>query len=190
MHQIAVAVTALAGVLALAGAAATDDGTDWQALHRDLHLPALGAGGRCPVSRLDPEITGERYGISGAVGPGPVYAILGRASLQVGFRPAEWGRGRWGGQKALWFVHERYTGPVLIRGRRLGGWEWMRFDRGSRPAAEIRIEPGETVLWRGQPAGSRGRPSYVRVRAPGCYAAQIDGTSFSEVIVFQVEGLR
>jgi hypothetical protein len=66
----------------------------------------------------------------------------------------------------------------------------MRFDRGAVPATEIRIGPGETVMWSGQAAGSRGRPSYVRVRGPGCYAAQIDGTTFSSVVVFRVSGPR
>jgi hypothetical protein len=30
-----------------------------------------------------------------------------------------------------------------------------------------------------------GHPSYARVRAPGCYAFQIDGTMFSRIIVFE-----
>ena len=33
--------------------------------------------------------------------------------------------------------------------------------------------------------GQRYRPSYTRVRGPGCYAYQVDGTSFSRVIVFE-----
>jgi hypothetical protein len=168
----------------------SDDGVDWQVLHRPLQLPAFATGQRCPVSELAPEITGERYGVGGAIGPGPVYPMLSSASLVVGYRPEEWGRGPWGGQKVLWFARPDNDGPVLIRGRRLGGWHWMRFDRGARPAAEIRIAPGETVTWTGQAPGSRGRPSYVRVRAPGCYAAQIDGTNFTEVVVFSVSGLR
>jgi hypothetical protein len=98
------------------------------------------------------------------------------------------GRGPWGSQKVLWFVIPDYKGPVLIRGRRLSGRQWMRFDRGSLPSAEIRLAPGETVTWSGQAPDSRGRPSYVR--APGCYAAQIDGTTFSNVVVFSVSGLR
>jgi hypothetical protein len=191
VRRTGLALVALAVALSFAQTASTDDGSDWAALHRPLQLPALGPHGRCPVSRPAAEITGERYGVSSAFGPGPVYPILGYSPLlMAGFRAEEWGRGPWGGQKVLWFVHQRYTGPVLIRGRRLGGWEWMRFDRGSRPPAEIRIAPGETVTWSGQPAGSRGRPSYVRVRAPGCYAAQIDGTSFSVVVVFLVDLVR
>ena len=43
----------------------------------------------------------------------------------------------------------------------------------ARPAA-IRLWPG----W----------PSYTRVRSAGCYLYQVDGTSFSELIVFQAVG--
>jgi hypothetical protein len=93
-----------------------------------------------------------------------------------------------GGPEGALVVHQSYMGPVLIRSRRLGGWAWMRFDRGSRPEAEIRIAPRETVLWRRQPAGRVG--VVCLLPSAGCYAAQIDGTSFSEVIVFRVLGLR
>jgi hypothetical protein len=128
--------------------------------------------------------------VAGAIGEGPAYPVLGSANLDVSYRPEVWGRGPWGGQKVLWFVRPDYKGRVLIRGRRLGGRQWMRFDGGARPSSEIRIAPGETVSWSGQAPGSRGRPSYVRVRVPGCYAAQIDGTTFSKVVVFRVSGLR
>ena len=139
------------------------------------------------MSAVDTSVDWSRTGVGGGIGPGPVYAILGeRATLGASFRPSEWGLGRWGGQKVLWYVDPSYRGRVLIRGRKLGGWEWMRFDRGTIPASELRIDRTETVSWEGQPAGSRGRPSYVRVRAPGCYAAQIDGTTFSRVVIFRV----
>ena len=180
----------LVAAAVLAPVAQTDDGIDWQALHPPLALPALTADQACPVSPLAPEITGDKYGVAGAIGAGPVFPMLGSASLVVSYRSAEWGRGPWGGQKVLWFVLPVYKGPVLIRGRRLGSWQWLRFDRGAVPSAELRIAPGETVTWTGQAPESRGRPSYVRVRASGCYAAQIDGTSFSEVVVFRVAGPR
>jgi hypothetical protein len=90
----------------------------------------------------------------------------------------------------LWFVRPEFKGPVLIRGRRLDGPQWMRFDDGATPPAEIRIEPGETVTWEGQVRGSRGRPSFVRVRAVGCYGVQIDGTTFSRVVVFPIDVSR
>jgi hypothetical protein len=185
MRSVALLVLAAAAVVAVP-AAHSDSGVDWTALHRPLQLPSFTAGQPCPTSAPAPEITGAKYGVGGAVGTGPVYALTGAAAVVTGYRPAEWGRGPWAGQKVLWFVRPDYAGPVLIRGRRLGGWQWLRFDRGSKPADEIRIEPGETVTWSGQAAGSRGRPSYVRVRAPGCYAVQIDGTTFSTVAVISV----
>src|SRR3977135_3674819 len=141
----------LVAAAVLVPAARGDDGVDWAALHRPLQLPAVAAGQRCPVSQPAPEITPEKYGIGGAIGSGPVYPLLSSASLVVGYRPEEWGRGPWGGQKVLWFVRADYTGPLLIRGRRLGGWQWMRFDRGAQPSAEIRLGPGRTAVW-GRPA--------------------------------------
>jgi hypothetical protein len=162
-------------------------GTDWPALHRALHLPAVAAGHPCPASKLAPKLAGEKYGVGGGIGPGPVYPILGRPGLLASVRHDEWGPGPWAGQKVLWLVLPGYKGPLLIRGRRLDGPQWMRFDDGARPRAEIRLAPGETVTWTGQAQGSRGRPSYVRVRAAGCYGVQIDGTTFSRVVVFPID---
>jgi hypothetical protein len=185
MRMLTVAVLVACAVFVPAGLGRT--GTDWRALHRALHLPTLAAGDRCPASKPAPEIAGKKYGVDGAIGPGPVYPILGRPGLLAFFRPDEWGRGPWAGQKVLWFVRPDYKGPVLIRGRRLDGTQWMRFDGGATPRSEIRLARGETVTWTGQAPGSRGRPSYVRVRAPGCYGVQVDGTTFSEVVVFPVD---
>ena len=172
----------VAGTLPSIGA--SDTRINWKVLERPFHLPTLGPGGRCPASRLAPQITGKKYGVGGAVGPGPVYPMLGRPSLLTVFRRTDWGR--WAGQKVLWFVLPDYKGPVLIRGRKLGGSQLMRFDDGTNPPKQIRLAPGETVKWTGQFPGSRGRLSNVRVRVPGCYGVQIDGTSFSTVVVFPV----
>ena len=182
MRLVAVAAVLACAVSVPAGHTRT--GADWRALHRAFHLPAVAQGERCPASKLKTETAGKRYGIGGAVGPGPVYPILGRPGLLAFVRPDEWGR-RWAGEKVLWFVRPEYKGPVLIRGRRLDGPEWMRFDDEAR--AEIRIARGETVRWEHQVPGSRGRPSYVRVRAVGCYGVQIDGTTFSRVVVFPID---
>jgi hypothetical protein len=171
----------------LAPLAAGGSGPDWKALERPLHLPLPAPGGRCPASRLAPQITGEKYGVGRALGPGPVYPILGGRAVVAYFRSD---LGPWAYQKVLWLVLPDYKGPVLIRGRRLGGPQLMRFDNGVKPLAEIRISPGETVTWTGRAPGSRGRPSAVRVRVPGCYGVQIDGTSFSTAVVFPVSTAR
>lgn len=176
----------LVALVALVPAAAAPAGADqWSALYRPLRLPDYERGAACPVSRVDTSVEWSRAGVGGGIGSGPVYPILGERALIGVVARREWGR-TWRGTKVLWFVHQRYRGPVLLRGRRLGSREWLRFDHGTFPRAEIRIAPGETVSWRDQPVGSRGRPSYVRARSPGCYAVQVDGTSFSRVIVFRI----
>jgi hypothetical protein len=182
MRRLAPLAIVLAAAVLVPGGA-NGAGPDWKALERPLHLPALGPGGACPASALSSRVTGQKYGVGGGLGPGPVYPILGRPGLVAYFRSD---LGPWAYQKVLWFVLPDYIGPVLIRGRRLGGTQLMRFDNGVMPAKEIRISPGETVTWTGQVPGSRGRPSAVRVLVPGCYGVQIDGTSFSTVVVFPV----
>lgn len=159
----------------------------WEALRRPLDLPRLDPGAACPVSGVDATVDWQAANIFGGsgIGPGPVYPGLGWEPFLNA--PADTGYGGpWHGQKVFWYVLPAYDGPVLIRGRRLDGPEWMRFDEGRLPAAKLRIEPGETVSWDGQPVGSRGRPSAVRVRASGCYGVQVDGTSFSRTVVFEV----
>jgi hypothetical protein len=76
----------------------------------------------------------------------------------------------------------RYRGPVLIRGRQLDGAHLLRFGLAFVPSTELRI-----ARW-GSSAGAPGwgfRASSTRLRAPGCYGYQIDGRTFSRVIVFQ-----
>ena len=74
---------------------------------------------------------------------------------------------------------------MLIRGRRLDAPGTLRFGE-QRLSRELRIRPGQTVTWAGQPDGSRGVPSAVRALAAGCYGVQMDGTSFSRTVVFRV----
>jgi hypothetical protein len=166
----------------LAGAAADP----WRMLYRPLHVPRLAPGKACPVSRVDASVPWRRFGIAPGIGRGPAYPVgLDETSTLV-LAPAEnFGSSEWAGQKVLWFVHPSYGGPVLVRGRRLDGEQLVRFERGDVPPDELRVRRGETVLWNGRRAGSRGRPSYTRLQAPGCYAYQIDGTGFSRIVVFR-----
>jgi hypothetical protein len=83
-------------------------------------------------------------------------------------------------------VKPSYRGRVLIRGRRLDNRQLLGFNGRALPGRELRIEPGMTVSWQGQPPGSRGVPSDVRARSAGCYGVQIDGSTFSRVVVFRV----
>jgi hypothetical protein len=160
----------------------------WRKLHRPLHLPRLAAGATCPVSPVDRRLDWKPiniFGVSG-IGPGPVYPGLGGTGGHVTVSADTQYGGPWLGGKLFWYVRPTYRGPILIRGRRLDANGLMGFDGARRPEPELRIHTYDTVSWSGQPAGSRGVPSSVRVLQPGCYAAQIDGTRFSRVVVFIV----
>jgi hypothetical protein len=128
-----------------------------------------------------------RFGIGPGIGRGPAYPVgFGADGTLMFAPPGNFESTSWGGQKVLWFVHQRYRGPVLIRGRRIDGWQLVRFERGDVPPDELRIEPGaSSAWWPGKPTDARGSPSYTRLRAPGCYGYQIDGTTFSRVVVFR-----
>jgi hypothetical protein len=163
--------------------------TSWAKLRRPLHLPRLAPGAACPVSRIDLRIDWQRVKFPGSpgIGRGPVYPGLGADEGQLTATPDVQYEGPWAGAKVFWFVRPSYRGPALIRGRRLDGPQWLRFSDGRLPSRDLRIGPYDTVSWDGQPRGSRGLPSNVRVRAPGCYGVQIDGTTFSRLVVFTVE---
>jgi hypothetical protein len=181
-------ILAVAACAALgAPAALASDG--WSALRRPLHLPKLEPGAKCPVSRVDQRVPWKRAHIFGGsgIGPGPVYPGLGSSSgLLWATRDEQFG-GPWYGEKVFWYVLPRYRGPVLIRGRRLDGPQTMGFNGGRTPERELQIAPLESVTWAGQPKGSRGVASAVRVLAAGCYGFQIDGTSFSRIVVVTVD---
>jgi hypothetical protein len=163
--------------------------TSWAKLRRPLHLPRLAPGAACPVSRIDPRIDWQRVKFPGSpgIGRGPVYPGLGADGGRLTATPDVQYGGPWAGAKVFWYVRPSYRGPALIRGRRLDGPQWLGFNGRRLPRRELHIERGVTVSWEGQPPGSRGIPSGVRVRAPGCYGVQIDGKTFSRVVVFTVE---
>ena len=162
--------------------------TPWAKLHRRLHVPRLAPGAGCPVSPVDPRVDWKQANIFGGsgIGRGPVYPGLGGSGGHLNATPDIQYGGPWAGGKVFWYVLPSYRGRVLIRGRRLDGPQSLGFNGRRLPARELRIETYDTVSW-GQPPGSRGIPSSVRVRTSGCYGVQIDGTTFSRVVVFTVD---
>jgi hypothetical protein len=135
-------------------------------LRRPLKLPQTGSGGSCPVSP----------------GSGPVKPLnAAQLSLQS-FIGSSWQAAR-----VTWASAPSYTGPVLIRGRQLGGAGAVGFGEGHVPYDELQLlAPGSQAP--PAPGGGRAWLSYTRVRSAGCYAYQVDGTSFSTVIVFRATG--
>jgi len=131
-------------------------------LRRPLKLPAAD-GGPCPVT----------------LHPQP--ASTGRASAGVGFRAVS--GSQWAIAEATWTVPASYTGPLLIRGAMLGGGA-IGFGTGAVPYDELQLLDGGKGA-PGVEGGGRAWITYTRVRSGGCYAYQVDGTGFSEVVVFR-----
>jgi hypothetical protein len=147
--------------------------------------PAALVGGRCPASRGRQFETSEFGGL--ALGGPPVQPDLGilprdvRRARQgiVVFRDAP--SDGWHGVKTLWFATPHYRGPLLIRGRQLGGSGSVAFGQGGAAVRDPQIPPGRTrngVRYRQWPGGTW-------IRSSGCYAWQVDGVGFSHVIVFK-----
>lgn len=183
MTRLVVAVTA---ALALVQPVSGSD--IWPRLHRPLHLPRLAHGAACPVSKVGRRVNWRATHIFGGsgIGPGPVYPGLGSSGGYANVTQDTQYGGPWLGGKVFWYVLPSYRGPVLLRGRQLDGPHIMGFNGRKRPNRELQIGPSDSVGWDGQPAGSRGVPSGIRVLTGGCYGVQIDGTRFSRVVVFEV----
>ena len=154
---------------------------DWRPLRRPLRVPTLAAGVDCPASaaRRNGDGTAFPYFL---FGPGPAYPTLGassgRASVGLTWSPTDPAYPGWAGTKVLWAV-PRYAGAVLIRGRQLDGVSDVGFDVGPQwtrsVLPEIRLVGPEYDL----------HPAATFVRAPGCYAYQVDTFRSSYLIVFE-----
>ena len=181
---IGVAASLIAIVLLALASSARVQG---MSLGRPLHLPRLAKGAPCPVSHGEAASKlGRGLARMPVAGTGPVYLMsvgddpagslgIARADLQG-----------WRGQKAPWIASPRYRGPILIRGARIDGRGELRFARSTGehlPALYQRR--GQAV----QPNGWRVWPGLILVRTPGCYALQIDGLKFSNLIVIRVHAL-
>jgi hypothetical protein len=166
------------------------------ALHRPLELPTVPTGAECPVSPSHdfPAGSGFSEPYSG-VGSGPV-ALTGDGRVTVDFHPPasdSYAGTGWPGQKVIWRVSASYTGPVLLRGARLDATGDLRFDHyldavgaGGTGAGDATAYPELGYLAGSSPLAARTYPSAVRVQSPGCYGIQVDGTDFTEVIIFSV----
>lgn len=160
------------------GPPAPQAGTDRSSLaNSPLRLPRLTPGETCPRSPL--HTTSPDFGPG--LGDGPAYPLgfTAEGELHVQLPPFEpehqWSGSGWGGQKVLWVIDPDYTGPIRIRGGRLDAAGEIRFD--NELVREIRLSEEKVFGW-------RERPSLTRLRAPGCYAYQVDGRGFRDVIVF------
>jgi hypothetical protein len=156
----------------------------WQHLRgRPVRVPTLSPGAPCPTAQPSGDLPTLAPGSVGtAFGRGPVYPVLphatGRAEILFRYPPPrdsiDYGS-RWSGQKVMWVLAHPFRGPALVRGRQLDGPNELRFERGLVPPRERRLRR------------SGSNPSFTRLRAPGCYAYQIDGLRFRYLIVFEAK---
>jgi hypothetical protein len=156
----------------------------WQHLRgRPVRVPTLSPGAPCPTTPPSGDLSTLAPGSTGtAFGRGPVYPVLAgafeRAEIRFLYPPPrdsiDYGS-EWSGQKVMWILARPFRGPALVRGRQLDGPNALRFERGLVPPRERRLRR------------SGSNPSFTRLRAPGCYAYQIDGLRFSYRVVFEAK---
>ena len=187
----------LAGTLLIAGCgsvgrapAASSSPAGGSLEQRPLTFPRVGAAASCPVS---PQVSlaSASTGGAGVKSAAPDYGF-GTAPAYLS------GQISWyadpGGQVVLVVVDPAYSGPLLMRARRLDG----------RGSVVIQPDNHAPVPLRGQTGPGTAVPDGVRVdvtgapptwsvwdgrltaRSPGCYGLQVDGATFTSVAVFQV----
>jgi hypothetical protein len=149
-----------------------------------LRLPRVAAGESCPVTpgvmSTDPYVGGQQYG-----GAGPVWMILGdrgdpSRGMSVLGSPGTPG---WLAAENVWLVAPGYQGPFTVRGGRLDGRGTVRF--GGTPASTAFVEPSAPDP--NSTNGWRFPPGTIWVTSAGCYGFQINGTSFSETVVIDMQ---
>lgn len=141
-------------------------------LARPLKLPAVQPGSPCPVT----PVASRDVGVGNPRGRGPSY--LGGPMPQGNF---PW-------NKTVWVLVDGARGPVLFRGGRVDGAGTLMFS--GNPADPlvkgVSLSSGggvgasfyENVVERGT-----NDAFYVYPATAGCYAMQVDGPSFEDVIV-------
>ncbi|HUP28496.1 MAG TPA: hypothetical protein VM409_08690, partial [Chloroflexia bacterium] len=144
---------------------------------RPLKMPVLAPGQPCP--RESGRLVSPSFGE--ALGPGPVYPV-GLGSEGVMDLRGATNEGGWLLVKVLWVGAPSFRGPVLIRGRQIDGTGEMRFEQGANPQSELKLHTNDRPP---DASGWTDWPSYTRLRAPGCYAYQVDAPGFTLVIPFE-----
>jgi hypothetical protein len=155
----------------------------WRRLQRPLHFPIVQAGGVCPRSQVDGRVDFRSYGVGPGIGEGPVYPApfspdstqqLNEFTVPAG----------WVGGKNVFLTLPPYR--VLIRSSRLDRPGKVLFASNEIPGAPTLSSPQPTLRL---PAfrSSRVARTFFLLNPPGCYAYQIDGTTFSKSVVFEVK---
>ncbi len=164
----------------------------WGSLHRPLHAPHLGSGAACPISGAVPadRLSPADFGSVPALGTGPVYPLDDYPSTPAGVFSFSSGLPKEGDLTEIsekWIAAPSYGGPVLIRGVRLDGTGRVAFlfvqsEQTASVTPELRFGAGGPT----SSTGWREWAAATLVPTPGCYAYQMDGLTFSTIVVFRV----
>ena len=158
-------------------------------LKRSLHFPVVREGASCPATRGAPVATYTSYFGGTALGDGPVRVAIGnggnlrRGQAQLGSTDVP----GWFALETLWFAMPSYDGPFVVRGEPLGGSGSIHVDGSPTNASPLVVPPGPTTNTQ---HGIRVAPVSTWVTSPGCYGWQVDGLSFSYVIVVDTTPYR
>jgi hypothetical protein len=162
----------------------------WQALEqRPLKLPSVAPGATCP--KLLGHVVSPDFGL--VLGSGPVYPFLGIGGATGSLQAATL-------VPVQWYIDPSYTGPVLVRGGQLDGSGVLTFEGGLDQLhyhGDWRVAPHLPVLrLMGGTAYASGSSrwasfaTHTNVPGDGCYAYQVDGTSFSYALTFLAEEIE
>jgi hypothetical protein len=157
-----------------------------QLLARPLHLPTIAPGDLCPTRPPVSHSPAARAEESSGFGTAPLYPAADFFGSDATVHLGSPGRAASPGPDGLYEVKvvwgsETYDGPVVVRLGRLDGTGRghvaLYYDASARR--------GEAVVFelRGVPEEWH---SGTFVSGPGCWAYQVDGAGFSEVIPFRV----
>ncbi|MEU4619345.1 hypothetical protein AB0G04_05090 [Actinoplanes sp. NPDC023801] len=143
-----------------------------------LRLPQVAPGAACPVT-VARQWSGP--GKAGRVlGDGPLYPIADyfRGGNELELRPEDREPDGTYGKKVRW-IGAGYSGPVLVRAGRIDApgaasatFSYVGEARDGGHYADLSRENNDL-------------PATTTVAGPGCYAYQVDGTTFSATIVFR-----
>jgi hypothetical protein len=163
------------------GSVAVATATPSEGLQRPLRLPHVAPNATCPVTHT-PQTSPSGQPLSGS---GSAFLMSVGASpagvISIDQSTAD-SRG-WRAQKTPWYLRG-YGGPLLIRGGRLDGAAAVRFAKVyGQHLRQLRFRAGES---NGTDGKWRLLASASLFRVKGCYGFQIDGTTFSRVVVMRV----
>jgi hypothetical protein len=117
-----------------------------------------------------------------AYGEGPVFVGLGTDDGVVRYTVDTRSHDGWHYYKTLWAIAPGYAGEVVITGKQIGGDTELRFNPSGRfpghKRLQLRFPRDDSRKW-------RYGPSDTLIRAPGCYAFDVEGERFEQTIAFE-----